>query len=124
MSQSLKNFLPAQYEETNNYGINHNYLFDQFNDKDDILQKISDVVKKGDFTLGEAVDRFELEFAKFVGVDHAIGVGSGTDAIFLSLKALGIGQGDEVVTSPFTFYATVGAIVTTGATPVLSLIHI
>ena len=120
MSQSLKNFLPAQYEETNNYGINHNYLFDQFNDKDDILQKISDVVKKGDFTLGEAVDRFELEFAKFVGVDHAIGVGSGTDAIFLSLKALGIGQGDEVVTSPFTFYATVGAIVTTGATPVFA----
>ncbi len=76
------------------------------------------MVKRGDFTLGQAVDELEDEFKKIAQTKYAIGVGSGTDAIFLSLKALGIDKGDEVITVPYTFYATVGAIVTAGATPV------
>ncbi len=112
------NFLPAQYDRTNALPINHNYLGNQFADRDQILAKIREVVVRGDFTLGRAVDDFEARYAEVIGVKHAIGVGSGTDAIFLSLKAAGIGEGDEVITTPFTFYATIGAIVTAGARPV------
>ena len=83
-----------------------------------ILEKIAEVVRKGDFTLGDAVDQCETLFAERVGASYAIGVGSGTDALFLSLKMLGVGPGDEVITTPFTFYATIGAIVTAGAKPV------
>lgn len=118
MNTELHNFLPNQYEETDAKPINHNYLSEQFADYEDILQKIAEVVRKGDFTLGRAVDEFEKRFAKMIGVKHAVGVGSGTDAIFLSLKAIGVGEGDEIITTPFTFYATIGAIVTAGATPV------
>lgn len=112
------NYLPAQYDQTNPLPVNHNYLSQQFADRDEILAKIAEVVKRGDFTLGRAVDQFEEHFAATVGVRHAIGVGSGTDAIFLGLKAAGIKEGDEVITTPFTFYATIGAIVTAGALPV------
>jgi len=112
------NFLPDQYRQTNSIGINHNYLSQQFADRDAILDKIREVVIRGDFTLGAEVDRLEEEFAALCTTRHAIGVGSGTDALFLSLKALGIEKGDEVITTPFTFYATIGAIVTAGATPV------
>jgi dTDP-3-amino-2,3,6-trideoxy-4-keto-D-glucose/dTDP-3-amino-3,4,6-trideoxy-alpha-D-glucose/dTDP-2,6-dideoxy-D-kanosamine transaminase len=112
------NFLPVQYSETNTKKINHNYLTEQFSDRDLILEKIKKVVVKGDFTLGDAVNDFEKRFAQKVGAKEAIGVGSGTDALFLSLKALGIGYGDEVLVPTFTFYATIGAIVTSGATPV------
>lgn len=115
---SSRNFLPEQYRQTNLLGINHNYLLQQFADRDEILAKIRDVVVRGDFTLGAEVDLFEGEFAKLSGARYAIGVGSGTDALFLSLKALGVDKGDEVITTPFTFYATIGAIVTAGATPV------
>ena len=114
----MKNFLPDQYKLTNKLKINHNYLKNQFNDYDEILKKISKTVIDGDFTLGKAVDDFEVEFGKIVKTKHCIGVGSGTDAIFLGLKAFGIGEGDEVITTAFTFYATVGAIATTGAKPV------
>lgn len=114
----IQNFLPDQYFETNKKGINHNYLTEQFADHEIIWSKIRGVVTKGDFTLGSAVDDFEKRFAKIVGAKEAIGVGSGTDALFLSLKALGIGEGDEVLVPTFTFYATIGAIVTAGATPV------
>jgi len=113
-----KNFLPAQYKQTNQLSINHNYLGDQFLDREAIWAKIRDVVVRGDFTLGSEVDRLEGEFAEMNGVKHAIGVGSGTDALFLSLKAIGIDKGDEVITTPFTFYATIGAIATAGAKPV------
>ena len=113
-----KNFLPEQYESTEKLPINHNYLTEQFEDFKEIFQKIEEVVRRGDFTLGRAVNEFEKDFAKTIGVKHAVGVGSGTDALFLSLKALGIGKGDEVITTAFTFYATVGAIVTSGAKPV------
>jgi dTDP-4-amino-4,6-dideoxygalactose transaminase len=113
-----RNYLPRQYEATRRLEINHNYLAQQFADHEAILAKIREVVLRGDFTLGSDVDRFEDEFAAIAGTKHAIGVGSGTDALLLSLKALGVDRGDEVVTTPFTFYATVGAIVTAGARPV------
>jgi aminotransferase EvaB len=112
------NFLPNQYQETNKFPINHNYLAHQFSDKEDIWSKVRRVVEDGDFTLGLEVDRLEAEFAELSGARFAVGVGSGTDALFLSLKSLGLGKDDEVITSPFTFYATIGAIVTSGATPV------
>ena len=114
----IANFLPEQYRTTNRLSINHNYLAEQFADHDVILAKIRDVVVRGDFTLGEEVDRLENEFAALCNTRHAVSVGSGTDALFLSLKALGVREGDEVITTPFTFYATIGAIVTAGAKPV------
>ncbi|MFB9887621.1 DegT/DnrJ/EryC1/StrS family aminotransferase [Balneatrix alpica] len=112
------NFYPEQYQRTGVYPINHNYLPQQFADYEVMLAKVAEVVRQGDFTLGAAVDRFEQDFAQRNGGRFAIGVGSGTDALFLSLKALGVGAGDEVITTPFTFFATVGAIVTAGARPV------
>ena len=113
-----KNFLPSQYEDDKKFSVQHNYLEQQFSDKDLILEKIKEVVTRGDFTLGREVDKLEEAFAQLVGAKHAIGVGSGTDAIFLSLRALDLQPGDEVITTSFTFYATIGAIVTAGGTPV------
>ncbi len=113
-----ENFLPEQYRQNNKLGINHNYLDHQFSDHEVIWAKMREVVIRGDFTLGTEVDLLEKEYAQISGTNHAIGVGSGTDAIFLSLKALGVGEGDEVITTAFTFYATIGAIVTAGAKPV------
>lgn len=113
-----KNFLPEQYDATDKLLINHNYLTEQFSDRNEILAKIAKVVERGDFTLGRAVDEFEKNFAHVVGAAEAIGVGSGTDALMLSLKVLGIGENDEVLVPTFTFYATIGAIVTAGAKPV------
>ncbi len=115
-----RNFLPEQYRQTGALEINHSYLQDQFADHELIWEKIREVVKRGDFTLGSEVDKVETEFAKLNNTRHAIGVGSGTDALFLSLKALGIDKGDEVITTPYTFYATIGAIVTAGAKPVFA----
>lgn len=117
---TVANFLPQQYAQDEKLQINHNYLSQQFSDCDVILQKIKNVVLNNDFTLGKAVDDFEQRFQRLIGVKHVVGVGSGTDALFLSLKALGIKEGDEVITTPFTFYATIGAIVTAGATPVFA----
>lgn len=113
-----KNFLPNQYEKDLKFKIKHNYLSNQFQDVDIILQKVKEVVINNDFTLGKAVDYFEEKFAELIGAKYAVGVGSGTDAIFLSLRAIDIKPGDEVITTAFTFYATVGAIVTAGAKPV------
>jgi len=115
---TTKNFLPEQYQITNKLDINHNYLQQQFADHDAIWAKIREVVIRGDFTLGSEVDLLENEYAQLCGTRYAIGVGSGTDALFLSLKSLCIDKGDEVITTPFTFYATIGAIVTAGAKPV------
>ena len=112
------NFLPEQYRSDSAASINHNYLREQFADCDDILAKIREVVVRGDFTLGCEVDELEHEYADLCGARHAVAVGSGTDALLLSLKAAGVSEGDEVITTPFTFYATVGAIVTAGGTPV------
>ena len=113
------NFLPKQYKN-NNLKINHNYLSSQFLDHKKILSKIAKVVKRNDFTLGQEVNIFENNIKKLIGAKHVVAVGSGTDAIFLSLKCLNIKEGDEVITTPFTFYATIGAIATTGAKPVFA----
>jgi dTDP-3-amino-2,3,6-trideoxy-4-keto-D-glucose/dTDP-3-amino-3,4,6-trideoxy-alpha-D-glucose/dTDP-2,6-dideoxy-D-kanosamine transaminase len=94
------------------------YLKEQFQDHQVYLDKISEVVSTGDYTLGKAVTEFEQRFAALLGAKYAIGVNSGTDALFLSLKAMGVGPGDEVITTPNTFIATVGAIVASGARPV------
>ena len=117
MKKIEHNYLPEQYEVTNELPINHNYLPQQFADSEKVFDEIRQLVLRGDFTLGTAVNEFEDEFKKITKTEYAIGVGSGTDAIFLSLKALGIKEGDEVITTPYTFYATIGAIVTAGATP-------
>src|SRR3990167_35753 len=117
---TVENFLPQQYQQDSELQINHNYLTEQFSDCDAILQKIKNVVLNNDFTLGSAVNHFEDKFKTVMNAKHAIGVGSGTDALFLSLKALGVKEGDEVITTPFTFYATIGAIVTAGAKPVFA----
>ena len=114
----MKNFYPEQYNKDKTYCISHNYLTKQFEYYEDIFEKIKKVVIDNDFTLGNSVDEVEELIANECRTKHAIGVGSGTDAIMLSLKALGIKEGDEVITSTYTFYATIGAIVTAGAKPI------
>ena len=118
MKSLIKNFYPDQYKKDTEYKINHNYLSDQFKDYEEIFEEIKQVVVKTDFTLGKAVDEVEELIAKEAGTKYAVGVGSGTDALFLSLKALGVKEGDEVITTTYTFYATIGAIVTAGAKPI------
>jgi dTDP-4-amino-4,6-dideoxygalactose transaminase len=86
--------------------------------KEEIDGAIQQVVKSSDFVLGEEVRLFENEFASYCGVQFGVGVGSGTDALFLALQAFDIGPGDEVITVPNTFIATTEAICRTGATPV------
>tara|TARA_A100001388_G_scaffold277462_1_gene268782 strand:- start:2003 stop:3148 length:1146 start_codon:yes stop_codon:yes gene_type:complete len=111
------NFLPQQYIDDKKLKILHNYLTPQFSDYKKILKKIEKVIKNNDFTLGKEVDLFENNIKKLIKKKYVVAVGSGTDAIMLSLKCLGIGEGDEVITTPYTFYATIGAIVTAGAVP-------
>ena len=94
------------------------YLERQFENIDPYLDDIRSLVASTDFTLGAAVSEFERRFADYVGLPHAVGVGSGTDALILPLKLLGIGPGDEVITAANTFIATAGAIVALGAKPV------
>ena len=98
--------------------VRYSYLAQQFSDCDDLWDELKSFVSTGDFTLGKPLTEFEDRFASLIGTRFAIGVNSGTDAIKLSLKALGIGPGDEVITTANTFVATVGAIAETGATPV------
>ncbi|MBI3565984.1 MAG: DegT/DnrJ/EryC1/StrS family aminotransferase [Elusimicrobia bacterium] len=96
-------------------GVPYSYLPRQFAEIDDTLAEVKKLVQSGDFTLGKPLTEFEEKFAKLIGAKYAVGVGSGTDALFLSLKALGIGAGDEVITMANTFVATAGAIETAGA---------
>jgi len=86
--------------------------------KKEIDKKISRILENADFILGNDLKDFESEFAQFCGSKYSVGVSSGTDAIIIALKALGIGDGDEVITVPNTFIATVEAISIAGATPV------
>lgn len=98
--------------------VEYSYLKAQFKNRKRIFEGIENLLETSDFTLGEPMEEFEQKFAKLCDTKYAIGVGSGTDALLLSLKALDVGMGDEVITTPNTFFATVGAIVTAGATPV------
>lgn len=84
-----------------------------------VLDEIREALLRGEVILSDEVDRFERAFAEHVGCAYALGVNSGTDALELGLRALGIGPGDEVVTVANTFHATALAITRTGATPVL-----
>jgi len=86
--------------------------------KDKVHAAVDSVLETQRFILGANVSALEEEIAKFCGVPFAVGVASGTDALLLSLKALGVGPGDAVVTVPFTFFATAGTIVNLGARPV------
>ncbi len=91
----------------------------QFQDiKDEVLEALTGVLESTRYVLGPRVEEFENRVAGYTGVKSAVSVASGTDALHLSVKALGLGEGDEVITSPFTFFATVEAIIYEGATPV------
>ena len=85
---------------------------------DEISQAIMQVLNSDSYILGSEVEKFEEEFAKYIGTSHCIGLNSGTDALILSLRALGIASGDEVITPSHTAVATISAIVSCGATPV------
>ena len=98
--------------------VRYSYLKQQFENCDDLWAELKAFVATGDFTLGKPLTEFENKFANLIGTKHAIGVNSGTDAIKLSLKAIGIGYEDEVITTANTFVATVGAIMELGAIPV------
>ena len=89
--------------------------------KEEIAQATQRVLKSGWFILGEEIKKFEEEFSKYIGTKYGVGVNSGSDALFLALKALGIGKGDEVITVSHTFISTVDAIVRNGAKPIFSL---
>jgi dTDP-3-amino-2,3,6-trideoxy-4-keto-D-glucose/dTDP-3-amino-3,4,6-trideoxy-alpha-D-glucose/dTDP-2,6-dideoxy-D-kanosamine transaminase len=110
--------LPLQPNGTK---VQWSYLPKQFNKEsiEQILERFREFVPTGDFTLGKPLREFEEKFAKMIGVKHAIGVNSGTDALRLSLKGLGVGPGDEVITTANTFIATIGAIGENYSRPVL-----
>lgn len=86
--------------------------------KKEISKRILIALEKGEYCYGQETEKFERAFAHFIGCQYGIGVGSGTDALMISLRALGVGKGDEVITTPFTFIATAEAIVNIGARPV------
>ncbi|MBW6410549.1 DegT/DnrJ/EryC1/StrS family aminotransferase [Clostridium weizhouense] len=94
--------LKAQYKSIKNYADN----------------KVNEVLSSASYIMGKDVIEFEKEAQDYLGVKHAISVGNGTDALVVALMALGIGKGDEVITTPFTFFATAESISFIGATPV------
>ena len=85
---------------------------------EDLDRVTKEVLSSAGYIMGSNVTEFEKEFAEYIGVKHAISVGNGTDALVIALKSLGIGAGDEVITTPFTFFATAETISAVGATPV------
>ncbi len=97
--------------------VRYSYLKQQFSDCNDLWKNLKKFVATGDFTLGKELFKFEKKFAKLIGTKYAIGVNSGTDAIKLSLKSIGVKPGDEIITAANTFVATVGAITELGAIP-------
>ena len=86
----------------------------------DLLAAVQRVAEAQSFVLGAVVAEFEVAAAKYVGAGHAIGVASGTDALYLALRLLDLEPGDEIITSPFTFFATAGAVVNSGGRPVFA----
>ncbi len=98
--------------------VRYSYLSQQFADCPELWEELKAFVKTGDFTLGKPLYEFEDNFSFLIGTQYAIGVNSGTDAIKIALRALGVSAGDEVITAANTFVATVGAIAEIGAVPV------
>jgi len=96
-----------------------NYLQYEFKDHNKIINKWKELILSTDYTLGRYVNLVEKKFSNYFKCKYVIAVNSGTDALILSLKSLGIKPGDEVITAANTFYATAGAIVACGAKPVL-----
>ncbi len=86
--------------------------------RDEVLREVTRVIDSQKFILGGEVEALEREIAPYCGAEHAVGCANGSDALFLALLALGIGEGDRVLTTPYTFFATAGAISRIGATPV------
>ena len=86
--------------------------------KTDVVRAMMEVVEAQTFILGDQVSRLESEIAGLSHTRYAVGCANGTDALLLALRALDIGRGDEVITTPFTFFATAGTIHNIGATPV------
>lgn len=86
--------------------------------RNEVDNGVLSVLSSANYIMGENVKLFEKEFADYIGAKHSISVANGTDALVIALKALGIGEGDEVITSTFTFFATAESISTVGATPV------
>jgi dTDP-4-amino-4,6-dideoxygalactose transaminase len=95
------------------YGLQYKNL------KTEIDTAMQDTLARGDLIMRKDNDEFEKRLAEFVGTKYAIGLNSGTDALFLSLLAMGVGEGDEVITVSHTFVASIAAIVQAGATPIL-----
>ncbi len=86
--------------------------------REEVIAAVTEVLESTQYVLGPRVREFEKKVAAYCGVSDAVGVASGTDALHLSMAALGVGRGDEVITTPFTFFSTVEAILYAGATPV------
>ncbi len=86
--------------------------------REKVEKAVCEQMSSGIYIGGKAVENFEKKFAAYIGVKHAIALNSGTDALVIAMKALGIGRGDEVITTPFTFFATAETIAMVGATPV------
>ncbi len=97
-----------------NLGLQHKPI------KDEILSSIGNVLDSGQFILGDELTKFEKAFAEMHGVKYALGVANGTDALFLSLKAIGLKEGDEVITAPNSFLASASSVIIAGGKPVFA----
>lgn len=98
--------------------VRYSYLKEQFADSEEIFKALRAHLTRCTFTFGQELKEFEDNFACLCHAEYALGIGTGTDALEISLKALGIGHNHEVITAPNSFIATAGAIVATGARPV------
>jgi len=95
-----------------------NFLLQNKPLKEEILEAVGKIIDKGNFILGDEVQKFEENFAKYCGVNYAVGVANGTDALILAMKALGIKRGEKIITAPNSFIATISSIVMAEAKPV------